>query len=71
MIFGIIGIILFAIGWIVFGWLNYIGLVLGIIGIAWGSVPGRKASKALGIIATILCGIGSVYITIFYIAAAL
>ena len=70
MAFGIIGIVLFAVGWIVFGWLNYIGLVLGIIGIAYGA-HGKKAARVLGIIATVLCSIGSVYITVYYIASSL
>lgn len=64
--FGIIAIVLFAIGWFVFGWLNYIGIVLGTLGIIFGGVKKKKATLILGIIGTSLCTVGGVIMLIWY-----
>lgn len=54
---GVIGIVLSVIGFFVFGWLNIISVVLGIIGIA---IPGTVGGKVPGIISMLIGIVGTI-----------
>ncbi len=64
--FGILSIIMFGVGWFAFGWLNYIGFALGIIGMLFSKQD--KGALVLGIIGTVLCTIGGIIMAIYYTA---
>lgn len=54
---GVIGIVLSVIGFFVFGWLNIISVVLGIVGIA---LPGTAGGKVPGIISLLIGIVGTI-----------